>query len=114
MRPLLILYVASFLVGAVGCTQSVEPPPLQALERSGKTSLLCREMNSGQGRDIRACPLSVDVVSSTEDRRTFALVTQTLRGEVAAIDMHDKVVIDENPYVPGKEFLPVGKMPTSL
>ena len=114
MRPLLILYVASFLVGAVGCTQSVEPPPLQALERSGKTSLLCREMNSGQGRDIRACPLSVDVVSSTEDRRTFALVTQTLRGEVAAIDMHDKVVIDENPYVPGKEFLPVGKMPTSI
>ncbi|MGC4066529.1 MAG: hypothetical protein QM784_18220 [Polyangiaceae bacterium] len=108
------------------CQQTVEPPALRALERSGKVSLLCRAMLSTDvhgkmpsvGRDLRACPDSEDAVfaksSADEERHTFALVTQTLRGEVAAIDLTDEEVVDEDPSVPGTEFLQVGASPTAI
>jgi hypothetical protein len=68
----------------------------------------------GEGRDLRACPDSEDAVLEDEVRHTFALVTQTLRGEVAAIDLTEEEVVDEDPSVPGTEFLQVGANPTAI
>jgi hypothetical protein len=69
----------------------------------------------GVGRDLRACPDSEDAVhDDEEERHTIALVTQTLRGEVAAIDLTKEEVIDEDPSVPGTEFLQVGANPTAI
>jgi hypothetical protein len=99
----------------VGCQQSVTPPALRGLSHSGRVSLVCREFNTGEGRDIHACPDSDDAITTdTEDRRTVALVTQKLRGEVAAIDLHDQEVIDDDPWQPGPEFLPIGASPTAI
>jgi hypothetical protein len=110
---------SSLIVGAVcvvGCSQKIEPPTVISLERSGKTSLVCWEKNSGEGRDMRACPDDPDALSDSEERHTLALVTQTLRGEVAVVDMQEDVeeVLDEDPFVPGTEHLPIGASPTSI
>jgi hypothetical protein len=114
VRALQYSIVVGALLAQLGCQQSVTPPPFRSLSSSGRVSLLCREMTYGTGRDMRACPDSVDAISDTEDRHTIALVTQEQRGEVAAVDLHAQVVLDEDPSIPGTEFLPVGAMPTAI
>jgi hypothetical protein len=101
-------------IAPIGCQQSVTPPPFRSLSSSGRVSLLCREMTNGVGRDMRACPDSIDAISDIEDRHTIALVTQEQRGEVAAVDLHAQAVLDEDPSIPGTEFLPVGAIPTAI
>lgn len=98
----------------VACQQSVTPTPLRSLAGSRRVSLVCRDFLSGEGRDLRACPDFDEAPSDTEDRRTLALVTQTIRGEVAVIDLHEEVVLDADPWRPGKEFLTVGADPKSI
>ncbi len=102
------------LFGLAACQTTVEPPPMRSLANSGRVSLLCLEYTSQRGRDLRACPDSVDPLIDHEDRRVMALVTQSLRGEVAVIDMHDSRVVDEEPALPGTEFLPLGANPSGI
>lgn len=47
----------------------------------------------------------------------YALVTQTFRGEVAVIDLTttgNDALIDQDPTVPGPNFLPMGAQPTGI
>jgi hypothetical protein len=107
--------ILAAILGQVGCQQSVTPPPFRALAGSDRVTVLCRNQTTGEGSDIRACPDSTDAVADYPgERHTIALVTQLYRGEVAAIDLTDNKVIDEQPAFPGTEFLPVGAMPTSI
>ncbi len=98
----------------LGCQDTIDPGPMLSLERSGQVSLLCREHGTGTGRDLRACPDPDDLFNDGEDRRVLALVTQTLRGEVAVVDLHAQKVVDVDPSIPGIEFLPVGANPTAI
>jgi hypothetical protein len=102
----------ALLVGlcALGCTQEPVTLPLRSLERSGEVSFVCRGAD-GQGRDINSCP---DYDSVDNPRHTLALVTQTLRGEVAVVDLSAGVVVDMDPSTPGFSFLPVGAVPTDI
>ena len=100
------------LLSVTNCQQTVTPPPLRSLAQSGALSLVCRDMTTGQGSDIRGCPDSY--ATPTDGRHTLLMVTQSFRGEVAVIDMHTRVVLDEDPTVPGTEFLPVGANPVSI
>jgi hypothetical protein len=43
-----------------------------------------------------------------------ALVTQSVRGEVAAVDLSRNVVVDSNPRIPGYTFIDVGGLPSAL
>ncbi len=108
------IILGSLLALVAGCQETAEAPPLYSLERSGQVALLCREQGSGTGRDLRACPDSDDAADDGEDRRVMALITQTLRGEVAIIDLHHEEVVDMDPALPGVEFLPVGANPTGI
>ena len=97
---------------AMGCGQSTSAQSMTALAQSGALSVICRDMDTGRGLDITACP-DPNATSST-GRHTLLMVTQTGRGEVAVIDMTAQSVVDEDPAAPGKEFLPVGAMPVSV
>ncbi len=100
------------LLFATNCQQTVTPPVLRSLANSGEMSLICRDMTTGQGQDINGCP---DAYATTWDgRHTLLMVTQTKRGEVAVIDMTTRVVLDQDPTVPGTEFLPIGAYPVSI
>ncbi|HMA94865.1 MAG TPA: hypothetical protein VKP30_19375 [Polyangiaceae bacterium] len=99
----------------MGCQQSSTSTQLRSLAGSGRVSLVCRDATSGEGRDVRACPSYQDsAVDVVEDRHMLALVTQTLRGEVAVVDLTDEKVLDEDPWVPGTEFLTVGDDPRAI
>ena len=95
-----------------GCQQSTSAISLRSLAQSGTMSVLCRDMTTGQGTDIKGCPDAY--ATSNEGRHTLLMVTQTGRGEIAVIDMHNRVVLDQDPSVPGTEFLPIGALPVSI
>lgn len=107
--------VKSGLLGALlltSCQQNPTPISLLSLAQSGAMSMVCRNMTTGQGDDIRGCP--DPYATTTDGRHTMLLVTQVGRGEVAVIDMHTRTVLDQDPTVPGTEFLPIGAMPVSI
>ena len=101
-------------MGPCGCQQNATSTQLRSLSGSGRVSLVCRDATSGEGRDVRACPSYQDSAVDVEDRHMLALLTQTLRGEVAVVDLTDEKVLDEDPWVPGTEFLTVGADPRAI
>lgn len=52
--------------------------------------------------------------SEVNPRHLFALVTQTLRGEVAVVDLSAGKVVDLDSSTPGFRFIPVGKNPIDI
>ena len=110
-----------------GCSQEQVATSLRSLERSGRISFVCLAAPGtipSPGLSLDECT-SIRYESPTDygisDGKTnqphlYALVTQTTRGEVAVIDMSTKVnaVLDQNPRVPGANFLPVGAQPVDI
>jgi hypothetical protein len=112
-----------------GCTQQAQQVAVRSLERSGRASFVC--LAAPNTSPTPALPLercsaatatSIDdfgqdaTTGATTIPHLYALVTQTVRGEVALVDTSASVgnVIDEDPSVPGANFLPVGALPTSI
>ncbi|HEY6556048.1 MAG TPA: hypothetical protein VI072_02200 [Polyangiaceae bacterium] len=105
---------ALLAVASAGCAESPVTQPLRSLEQNGEVSFFCGSIASGPpvGADINRCPDRL-----TGEHHLFALVTQTLRGEVALIDLDkgdEGEVVDVNPSVPGFSFLPVGEQPVDI
>jgi hypothetical protein len=105
----LALWAAGTVV--LGCTEKPPNQTLPSLERSSAASYVCLAPG-GAGRDIDSCP-DYDA-NDNEQRYIYALVTQTGRGEVAAINLNLALPVDENPSVPGYEFLPVAAFPVDI
>ncbi len=101
------------------CNQTSQGVTLQSLESSGEASFVCLAQPQGglsspisSPRDIKGCP---DVnPADGEDRHLYSLVTQTTRGEVAVVDLTAGTVFDEEPSIPGFNFLPIGAQPTGI
>jgi hypothetical protein len=131
------LLVASGLVGLAiapvqsGCATQTTTVSTRALERSGRASFVCLD-------DPRQGPAAIhpladcngSTVVSISDYTTpadagvvvkpqphlYALVTQITRGEVAVIDTTatNNSVLDQDPTVPGANFLPIGAQPIDI
>jgi hypothetical protein len=123
---------------AGGCAQQTIVPATRALERSGRMAFVCldwpksgKEMETG-AHEPRLHPIedcnATQVLSLTQYTtdadagvetalpHLYALVTQTTRGEVAVIDTTSQnySVLDEDPTVPGANFLPIGALPVDI
>jgi len=94
-----------------GCTNSSGEVPLRSLQAAGAVSFVCVGP-AGVGKDIRECPDRTSPLSL--QNRMLGLVTQTLTGEVAVIDVTRGGVVDVNPSVPGFSFLAVGARPADI
>ncbi len=79
---------AASLTAAVACNQDVTPQVLNALDRSGTISFVCVSNDASGAVPNGSLALEdCGVGKPTADRRMLALVTQTLRGEVAVLDL---------------------------
>ena len=107
-RGLRALALGLLLPALNGCQSDPQSQPLRSLERSGDIAFVCLGPD-GRGRSIEACP-----DHDTGQNRLLALVTQTLRGEVAVVDLTRDRVLDLDPSSPGYNFLPVGANPVSI
>ena len=131
------LLVASGLMGLAiapvqsGCATKAVTVSTRALERSGRASFVCLGQ-PGPGasalRPLTDCNATtvltiddyttaeVDGGPTKELPHLYALVTQTTRGEVAVIDTTslNNYVLDQDPSVPGANFLPIGAQPIDI
>jgi hypothetical protein len=127
-RALGLVLVAG-IVPWVGCGQTPVTVPLRSLERSGKVAFVCVEDartlpvdDSGEPGPPRTQPMTHCryLAPTVPDRTNYgyphaiALVTQTVRGEVAVVDVTANTVLDADPSTPGFGFLPVGTAPTDI
>jgi hypothetical protein len=98
--------------------------PARNLERPGDMGFVCLAIDSDgtlSGRPMSVChpPDGRDPVfqASAKSPRlfgTFAFVTNTARGEMAAVDLDIGRLIDLDPGVFGFNMVPVGSMPETL
>lgn len=110
MKERLLVVLAVLAALSLGCSETPVSFPLRSLERSGEVSFVCVGPN-GEGYDLNACP---DFENTENRRHMLALVTQTLRGEVAIVDLSAGKVVDLDRSTPGYGFIPVGGNPVDI
>jgi hypothetical protein len=113
--------IGASAVLALGCSQETATATLRALDPVGEISLVCLGRDASgaftRGLDRSECPDYEFPLTSPNNRRFHALVTQPLTGEVALVDLaagSAEAVIDYEPTQPGYSFMPVGAEPASI
>lgn len=99
-------------LGASACT-STTTVTARTFNRPVQAAFVCLETATGYPRSMSDCELLADG-SSPSGLAMHALVLQQARGEIAAIDLVNRTVIDSDPGVPGYTFVPVGALPTGM
>ncbi|AKT39889.1 hypothetical protein [Chondromyces crocatus] len=129
IRRALALAIPIVAVGAAlgpGCAQRSVNVNVRSLERSGRASFVCLAApGESPALPLTACSrrvaadlddFGVDEAGNTTLPHLYALVTQTTRGEIAVIDLTTNAnpVLDQDPRVPGANFLHVGAQPVDI
>ena len=106
---LALLALAALSLGCDTATDVGTPP---SFERPGALTFVCFDSTSSEVVPLDRCE---GLEGTSEETNVLtALVVQTARGEVAAIDLRRRVVLDSDPRVPGYTFVRVGEVPTGL
>jgi hypothetical protein len=117
MRTASRLVALTLLLGLTACGSEVPPPSPPSFDRPGRVAFVCFQTT---GRDapqpwpMRLCENKEVQLSSEADLSMHALVTQTSRGEVGAVDLERRRVLDSRQDIPGYTFLPVGELPSAI
>jgi hypothetical protein len=116
------LRLGAILLALLGtaCTDSPVAVPLRALSSSGPTSFLCLDAPgnvSDVGLPLDECPTErAGAIDDFTIPHLYALVTQPNTASVAVVDLttESDAVLDQDPSVPGANFLPVGAIPADI
>lgn len=129
MRKRLVLGTLVSCALAASLSTSCQPPttlnPLRTFDRAQRMDVVCLRIKDDLGNAIAPVPAPVatcgPVSFDTYGHPTayppyhlFALVTQSLRGEIAVVDLTGGLVVDQNHVVPGVNFLQVGTLPVDV
>lgn len=115
--------VVLVLAGLSACTSGIGLSAPRAMNHPVDVAFACFDVSMAGNpmtRPLRDCQMFVDV--STNTRRPpdmsglhmHALVTQSTRGEVGAVDLIARTELDSDMSVPGYTFVPVGELPTQI
>ncbi|WP_437338365.1 hypothetical protein [Sorangium sp. So ce394] len=123
------------VLALAGCAEDPEPVAVEALSQSGQSAFVCLAVDRPDPNApgvVRSLPITdcgdrtakspsdfgVDAASGGKATlpHLYALVTQTLRGEIAVIDMttESAPILDQDTGTPGASFLPVGAQPVDI
>ncbi len=114
------------VLGSVSWACSSPPAviPARNLERPSDMAMVCLQVDADQrlsGRPMSVCHPTAETEppiqeSATSPRRlgTFALVSNSARGEVAAVDLDENRLVDLDPVVFGFNMAQLGASPESL
>jgi len=106
----LLACLTSIAVCVVACNDQQPPAPAARFDRPNRVAFLC-------ARDAEVLPLSACSVPPTDKHDAialFALVTQAGRGEVAAVNLTRRRVLDTRRDLPGFTYQPVGEAPVAV
>jgi hypothetical protein len=105
--------LAGLLLVAAGCSDDSVVIPPRNFERAESLAFACYDQIDRIMVPLSACE-AADPDDFGDRLTTLALVTQTARGEVAAVDLESEQVLDLDTTVPGFTFLRVGESPSAI
>ncbi len=119
VRAVTVATVTTLTLAA--CTDAPISATVRSLQSSGPVAFLCLD---APGLEVTSMARPLDNCSGTRTAtiddydipHLYAMVTQLHSGEVAVIDLTTEsgAVLDQDPAVPGANFLPVGAQPTAI
>ncbi len=103
------------------CSSSPTPIPVRTFERAGRVDVVCLKISENgaaispvPAAQANCAPVADGVDTTLLPYHLYAVVTQTLRGEVAIVDLTASHVVDVSRTQPGINFIPVGQNPTDV
>jgi hypothetical protein len=123
MRARYLMLMAS--AAGLGCSKATTTIPPSVLNHSGDVQLVCYDVDAADDASlvlpVSCCRGDTPLLSSSAacpagavTPTLHALITQTARGEVAAVDLKNTAVVDSNKQIPGYTFIDVGGLPTAI
>ncbi len=120
----LLCIAASLLAtSAPACTSGIGAAAPRSMNHPVHTALACFDLTISTAPAVRPladCALQIDVTTNTRTTpantalHMHALVTQRTRGEVGAVDLISRTVLDSDQSLPGYTFVPVGELPNDI
>ncbi|GAB4208578.1 MAG: hypothetical protein OHK0013_27150 [Sandaracinaceae bacterium] len=111
-RALVPLLAAGALTSAA-CQQAAIAATPRTFNRPIQAAFACLETATGAPRPLADCRPRSDGSSPT-GLAMHGLVLQEARGELAAVDLAERRVLDSDPSIPGFTFVPVSPLPTAV
>jgi hypothetical protein len=99
---------AALSLGLLACAQNTTTGASRTFNRPVRVAFACIETTTGNPRSLSDCTTGAQGIAM------HALVLQESRGEVAAVDLVARTVIDSDRGVPGYSFVPASALPTSI
>lgn len=99
---------AALTVGLFACSSNTSVGNPRTFNRPVQAAFACLDTTTGAPRSLADC------ITGASGIAMHALVLQEARGEVAAVDLVSRLVIDSDRGVPGYSFVPVSALPTSI
>lgn len=100
--------MAALAVGLFACSSNTSTGNPRTFNRPVQAAFACLDTTTGVPRSLADC------ITGASGIAMHALVLQEARGEVAAVDLVSRLVIDSDRGVPGYSFVPVSALPTSI
>ena len=109
-------------VGA-GCNSNANISPPRAFNRPARMAFVCFDTTVAEAPvavPLAQCQPTIleatgpGLQTYPTNRTLHALITQTTRGEVAAVDLTNRVILDSDVRIPGATFVPVGELPSDI
>lgn len=111
-KPVLSL-LAALALTACGQDPIVVAP--RSFERPGRMAFACLDISQtpAAARPLEDCRADAD--GNLDDGLALhVFVVQSTRGEVGAVDVTNRVLLDSDPTIPGYNFLPTGEFPVDI
>lgn len=105
--PARAAWLALGLLAALGCSDARQPPQPASFDRPTDVDFVC--IVRGRPAELWRCD-----DERSADRALYALVTQSARGEVAAVNLETNRILDNRRDVPGYTFVPTGELPIAI
>jgi|GEM_PF-7011064 len=99
------------------CSDTTPPPEPTSFQRANRVAFVCVDLRKQIGTDGSLAPMSScnrDPAGEETGFGLHALVLQSSRGEVAAVDVRAWRVLDSRLDIPGKTFAPAGPVPMAI
>jgi len=104
---------ALVVAGLTACSQSAITATVRTFNRPVQAAFVCLETATAIPRTLDDCTLDASG-NSPPGLAMHGLVLQEARGEVAAVDLVSRVVIDSDPAIPGYTFVPIDPLPSAI
>lgn len=111
-----LLAVPAAWLALTACSEETPPPAPGSFDRPTRVAFACFDVQDPDDpRPIALDACRVDATTPLTTRNALhALVVQSSRGEVAAVDLNVGRTLDSRPDIPSYTFMPVGELPIAI